>query len=154
MKTCKNCKLEKSLDDFKVQVKDNKKYYRAVCIKCSNFLANHKKQLNIKSNLTTYISKSLDNAKTRAKNKGFEFSLTKEWYIANLPSHCPVFNTVLDFTSTLDEHKPSIDRVNSAKGYTEENCKIISWKANNIKNQWNLHELQAVVNYLKQNDYC
>lgn len=150
MKTCKTCKTEKSLDSFRVQVKNNKKYYRAVCIKCSNFITNHKRHLNIKSNLNNFITKSLDNAKRRAKSKGFEFSLTKEWYLANLPKYCPVFNTVLDFTSTLDEHKPSIDRVNSAKGYTEDNCKIISWKANNIKNQWNLNELAAVVNYLKQ----
>ena len=151
MKTCKTCKVEKSLDDFRVQIRNNKKYYRAVCIECANYTTNNKRQHNVKSDLNAFITKSLDNAKQRAKVKGFEFSLTKEWYIGNLPKYCPVFNTVLDFSSTLDEHKPSIDRVNSAKGYTEDNCKIISWKANNIKNQWTVEELEAVVNYLKKN---
>lgn len=150
MKTCKTCKVEKSLDCFRSQIKNNNIYYRAVCIICSNLETNEKKQQNIKSNINNFVTKSLDNAKQRAKVKGFEFSLTKEWYLANLPKYCPVFNTTLDFTSTLDEHKPSIDRLNSSKGYTEDNCKIISWKANNIKNQWSVDELEAVVNYLKQ----
>ena len=139
-KTCKTCKNNYPIEYF---YKNGNKYRALSCKYCK--YTSIKKQ-----DISNFTRISINNAKTRANKKGLEFNLTVNWYINNLPKYCPVFNTKLDFTSDLDEAIPSIDRINSAKGYTEDNCRIISWKANRIKNQWTVDELAAVVAYLKQ----
>lgn len=140
-KICKTCLIEKDLSEYykHSRCKGNK---RPTCKQCYNSTN--------KVNIDKFINYALKNARLRAKSNNLEFNLTPEWYKENYPEYCPVFNTKLDFTSKDDEYKPSIDRLNSAKGYTTDNCRIISWKANNIRNQWTLEELTAVVEYLKQ----
>ena len=47
------------------------------------------------------------------------------------------------------ETSPSLDRIDSTKGYTKNNVQIISWKANRIKAYATVVELETVVKYMK-----
>ena len=53
-------------------------------------------------------------------------------------------------------NSPSIDRIDSTKGYVKGNVKIISLRANMMKNDANLQELQKfcnnILNYMNNED--
>jgi len=88
-------------------------------------------------------------AKTRAKQKNLEFNLElKDIYI---PEYCPVFGIKLENRKDFEGHidtSPSLDRIDNTKGYIKGNVKIISSKANRIKNDGTREEHQKVVEYL------
>lgn len=90
------------------------------------------------------------NAKSRAKRGNIEFSITKDWLIANAPIRCPLLEVELTYNadrSTLSS--ASVDRIDPNKGYTPANCKVISCKANRMKSNANLDELIKLVNNMK-----
>lgn len=45
---------------------------------------------------------------------------------------------------------PSLDRFDNAKGYTPENIVVISSRANRLKSNASLEELQAIVKYMEK----
>lgn len=75
-------------------------------------------------------------AKHRAANKGVEFSIDYEWLVERLaPMRCEL--TGIELKMTDDEYvgkqspfAPSIDRINSSKGYSKENCRVVCWGIN------------------------
>lgn len=79
-------------------------------------------------------------ARYRAKQIGVEFDL--HFTDIELPTHCPVFGLELDYAATKQcDNSPSIDRVDSTKGYTKDNIWIVSWKFNSLKKNATLQEL-------------
>jgi hypothetical protein len=54
--------------------------------------------------------------------------------------------------STRERHfnAPSVDRINSTKGYTKDNIWIISHRANQLKNDATLAEMKLMVENLNQ----
>lgn len=99
-----------------------------------------------------WIIRTLDAAKARAKKFNREFSITKEDFKIP-PTHCPVLGFKLDYSlgkgkKTFQDNSPSIDRVDSSKDYIKSNVKIISWKANKIKRNFNIEELTLILKYM------
>ena len=74
----------------------------------------------------------------------------------DIPDHCPIFNIPLNYEGTGREgfsrgdNSPSIDRIDSRKGYTKDNIHIISWRANRIKNDSTPEELRALADYMEK----
>ena len=70
-----------------------------------------------------------------------------------VPTHCPVLGIELDYTSKPNgdrqDNSPSIDRVDSGKGYTLDNVVIMSWKANRIKNNGGWQDHQKIADFIK-----
>lgn len=65
------------------------------------------------------------------------------------PTHCPVLGIELDwFSDKTVENSPSIDRLDSNKGYVKGNVCIMSWRANRIKNDGTKEEHQLIVDFL------
>jgi hypothetical protein len=90
------------------------------------------------------------NTKQRATKLGLDFSLTKEWLIDNAPTRCPLLDIELVYNADKSvENTASVDRKNSAQGYTIENCKIISFKANRIKSNASVDEIALLVKNMK-----
>jgi len=91
------------------------------------------------------------NAKKRAAEKGLDFSLTLE--SLKIPKYCPLLNIPLLDEANLPINSPSIDRVRLDFGYTPDNCRIISMKANTMKNNATPGELldfsQNIIKYLR-----
>lgn len=94
---------------------------------------------------TRYREAAVTNAFNRAKKCGLPYSLDEakiDW-----PNFCPVLGIPLDRRDR--DHAPSIDRLIPEKGYTNDNCRVISMRANRIKNDASLEELEQIVAYLK-----
>ena len=96
-------------------------------------------------NNTTEEYKIWHRAKSRSKQKGLEFNLEVSDIV--IPSVCPVFNVPFDKNS--NDYTYSIDRIDPNKGYIKGNIMIICNKANRIKSDACLEELEQVVNYVK-----
>lgn len=77
-------------------------------------------------NIVHYL---LKHAKARAKQRGIEYSLTPEDII--LPEVCPVMQ--VPFIPQDKKYTYSLDRKDSAKGYTKDNVWVISLIANSMK---------------------
>ena len=92
-------------------------------------------------------------SKQRAKLKNRDHSITVDDIKAIYPTDgcCPIFGMKLEFNNAgFRENSPSIDRIDSSKGYTTDNIQIISWKANRIKSYATVEELEIIVAYMKQ----
>jgi len=79
-------------------------------------------------------------AKYRAKQKSLEFKITKEDIV--IPDTCPLLG--IPMTS------PSLDRIDSSKGYIKGNVWVISNRANTLKNDATLSELKTLVENLER----
>ncbi len=80
------------------------------------------------------------NAKQRAYDKGLEFSLSKEFIEKALKKgKCAQTDIKFDFNENsggkgqASPWSPSIDRKDSNKGYTEDNCQIVALIYNRAK---------------------
>ena len=89
------------------------------------------------------------NAKHGAKLRNIEFTITiDDIYI---PSVCPVFKTSwAEVEEGRRPNSPSIDRIDNKLGYVPGNVWVISLRANLIKKDATLSELEALVAALKQ----
>ena len=67
------------------------------------------------------------------------------------PSHCPILGIKLDYfvKGAPTENSPSFDRIDSSKGYVKGNVQIISNKANIMKSNASLEEIEALYFYMK-----
>lgn len=91
-------------------------------------------------------------AKKRARNKNIPFDLTYEHLLAILTEYCPIFKTPFMYGENrgIQDHSPSIDRINSKAGYIVGNVVIISVKANRIKSAYNAKDLYKVADWLHE----
>lgn len=83
----------------------------------------------------------LKQARTRAKDKNLEFDLVLE--DIKIPQRCPIMDEILQYIPhAYSDYSPSIDRVDSSRGYTKDNIQIISTIANRMK--WNATKEQLL----------
>lgn len=95
--------------------------------------------------------KLLRNARLRAQARGLDFDLEISDIV--LPELCPVLGTKISYGGgRQNENSPSLDRIDSSLGYTKGNVRVISWRANRIKSDATLSELEAIVSYIKSNE--
>jgi hypothetical protein len=83
-------------------------------------------------------------AKKNADRDGRLFTLKVE--DITIPSLCPVLGLPLD--SRDRNHSPSLDRRDNSKGYTKENVRVISMKANRLKGDASIEDIQALLSYM------
>jgi hypothetical protein len=92
-------------------------------------------------------------AKRRAQSAGLPFDLEEGDIV--FPETCPILGIPIVLEKTDGPRKrcdntPSLDRKVPAKGYVKDNVCVISWRANRLKNDATLEELEAIVKYLKE----
>jgi len=75
--------------------------------------------------------------KKRAIKKKIDFNLTAEWVKEKLSLGLCVVTGIPFKTepnnSAINPYLPSVDRVDSKKGYTEDNCQLVIVAFNNLK---------------------
>lgn len=87
-------------------------------------------------------------ARIRAKEKGLEFDLEIEDII--VPDVCPVLSIPLKVGDGLANwFSPSIDRIDNSRGYTKDNIMVISRRANSIKSDSTIEEMEKILEYMK-----
>ena len=125
---CMKCNTMKPVSEFHKH-KKCKGGYNSVCKTCRVPLS---KQSHIDRSPERRI---FDSAKSRAAIKGREFNIDLE--DIHIPDYCPVF-----LTPMID---PSIDRIDSEKGYIKGNIRIISRRANLLKNNASVEEMTLIL---------
>jgi len=138
---CKECKNTKS-SNYRNQ---NRKKYNEYCrIKKKESYTTEKRREIYKKNIEKEIYQA---AKTRAKNNNLPFTITLKDVI--IPDICPVFGIKLNTGDRLNS--PTLDRIDNKLGYVDGNVKIISSKANRLKNNGTLEEFKQIIEYLEKN---
>lgn len=100
----------------------------------------------------TWHSTIYDGFKTRAKKSGIAVTMTKEEFeTIKIPDRCPVLDIpiIKNQTNHCNGFSPSVDRIDNSRGYEFDNVTIISQKANRIKNNATIEELEQVVAWMK-----
>jgi hypothetical protein len=81
--------------------------------------------------------------KGRSEKRNLEFDLTKEWIKKKLDAgYCELSGEKFCLEASIETHwhpySPSIDRIDSKKGYTQDNCRIILVSVNMGLGEWGL----------------
>ena len=120
---CPNCKCLKPKETF---------VYRrcADCVKKSKLA--HYRRMSTEARLWRA-------ARSRARRKGIEFDLLLEDIV--IPEQCPVLGIPMDH--------PSLDRFDPTRGYTADNVRVISMRANMIKNDATVEDLERILAYMR-----
>lgn len=90
----------------------------------------------------TYATRLLHSCKARSISKKWQFELTLEWIKERLERGiCDVTGLPFDFKKPANGNhfsplSPSIDRIDSSKPYTKENCRVVCMIYNVCKGQW------------------
>ena len=126
-------------------------------------IALHNKQEHIKASKKKYrenkkqedpimywASNRISKTRSKCKKYNVPFTLTIEWLIENMKTHCPLLGIELTFGEINFVNSASIDRKDPMLGYTPQNCMVISNKANRIKSDATLQELVMLVENLKK----
>ncbi|NJO30883.1 MAG: hypothetical protein HC874_27525 [Richelia sp. SL_2_1] len=162
-KYCKHCDNYKDINEFYISrvrksgidtycidcnkqrtknVKD-KRRSNNLCIVCGIELTTSKKYCDVclhnkyvyhkKFIKTDLRRKLIYNTKKNAKERNIYFDLVIDDII--IPEYCPVLGIKLNFNNqkSMDD-SPSIDRIDSNKGYIKDNIMVISFRANRGKN--------------------
>lgn len=88
-------------------------------------------------------------ARRRARNRGVPFSIAKEDVV--IPEFCPVLGIPLRIGLCITcPNSPTIDRVIPQLGYIKGNVCVISHKANTMKSDATLQELELLVAFLRR----
>ena len=96
----------------------------------------------------------LKGAKQRAKKKGRAFTIAAQDILEVWPlgGRCPVLGIVLETgLGKRGEGSPSLDRIDSTKGYEVGNIAVISWRANALKNNGSADEHQKITDWMREN---
>lgn len=97
-------------------------------------------------------------ARQRAKTLGMEFNLTSEYVASIAPDLCPVFSLPMEYpdgslrrgmTQGPQLFSASLDRITPSRGYVIGNVAVICHKANRIKADASLAEIEAVAVWLR-----
>lgn len=88
-------------------------------------------------------------AHRRAKKRGLEFDLDYSDIV--VPEFCPLLGVKMKLGSKIAlPESPSLDRIDSTKGYVKGNVWVISRRANTIKSDASLKELKFLVQNLER----
>ena len=94
-------------------------------------------------------SRLLLDAKKRAKARGLPFDLMAE--DVAVPAVCPVLGIPLVVNAgRCGPNSPTIDRIIPERGYVRGNVAVISHRANTIKSDASVEEIEAVLRYVKE----
>ena len=88
-------------------------------------------------------------AKKRSEKSGIDFNI--QISDIQIPSVCPVFGfefEVGDGKGPSDK-SPSLDRIDNTKGYVKGNILVISFKANKMKNDGTIDDMEKLLCFMK-----
>ena len=174
MKTCTKCDQEKPVSEFgkDAQKRDG---LRPVCKQCNREVAKvwelRTKETRVEQGRkwkaanralindtakawrqhgSGSVSEMLSQAKKRAKKAGIPFTVTAA--DVPIPELCPVFGKPLARGNTKGPSpwSPSLDKIIPALGYIPGNVRVLSHKANLMKNDATPEELSVFAKWIQQ----
>lgn len=94
-------------------------------------------------------------AQARAYKRKLELDITPE--DISIPAICPVLGIPIFSGSGaggFTDNSPSVDRINPNKGYTKDNIRVISHRANRLKYNATLEEIRLIYKDLLRIRLC
>lgn len=85
-------------------------------------------------------------ARKRALSRGLPFSIKPDDIV--IPGACPILGIPLLADGPRDS-RPSLDRVIPEQGYTPDNVRVVSFRANRIKSDATAEELRRILAYVE-----
>lgn len=154
-RTCVSCNESKIISDFFNYYKTRSKpTYRKQCKACQATTASKQRLRNKFNNAEHHsIREKLNGARKRAKEQGLEFNITIE-DLMPFPSHCEILGLELTykvFGNDRPDNGVSLDKIVPSRGYTKENVRIISMRANRLKSDLDLDTILKIKEYIERN---
>lgn len=159
---CTTCGTEKPLNEFyndKRKVGGKRRYCKECCREYQRsdaFKAVRRKhqstpeyKIGVKQRRVRIKERIiLKSAKIRAKKEKWDFNLDITDIV--IPDICPVLGIPLrrDNPCLLD-NSPTLDRIDSSKGYVKGNVCVISNRANRMKGNFTIEDFQKIINYMR-----
>jgi len=172
--TCSSCKQSKPVTEFPLNNKARSGYssHCKICKKTrygnqfQSYYAENKSRLNANTKawrekkreedpIDFWVHNNLVAVKGRAKRNELAFDLDVEFLKSIVVSHCPLLGCELIYGLKKDAEfsdrgrGASLDRKDPKMGYTKENVWIVSYRANSIKQDATLEELELIVERLR-----
>jgi len=118
------------------------------CTSCGCLLKEQMKTRFRKHGLSSFPSyQLLKYARKRARDLNLEFNIDLSDII--IPQYCPILGVELIKSGNYSDNQPSLDRVDSSKGYVKGNVAIVSLRANRLKQDATIDELEGIIKYIK-----
>lgn len=166
-KTCRTCQKVKPIDEFWMQRARSQRRQSECkgCMRLRNAAWTRENKDVVRSKNNAVITRRrqsdtarflLSMAKYRAKRSGLDFDLTADDLV--IPEVCPVLGIPIvsragaNPTMQEKDSSPSIDRIDSSKGYTKNNVIVVSFRANRLKNNASIQELKQIAKFYEQFD--
>lgn len=93
-----------------------------------------------------HLRKLLNRARQRCKLTGREITITLADLV--MPSHCPALGIPLVWGGKRTANSPTLDRIDNARGYVPGNVAVISFRANTLKSDASLAEIEGLRAYM------
>lgn len=168
---CKKCRNERNRELYRKNPKVISEYYYAnkttINKRTKKYYADNKQEIleqkkeyyqrnaeNIilqKSNYRKYQPEKemLTKARARAKKHGLDFNLDLE--DIQIPETCPYLKIPLvKGVAGMTDSSPSLDRIDTKKGYVKGNVEVVSWRANRLKSDMSLAEVIMIAERLNE----
>jgi len=147
-KACSKCGEVKPLSAFP-RARSKKTGFQAYCLACHRKTNKAYVKSCIEKDLVKWKLKILlKDSKIRAKKAKLDHDLDLNYLLEILPTHCPYLGSQFHWEARTDcglrgshPFSPSIDRIDSSRGYVKGNVAIVSHRANSIKNDATEQEL-------------
>lgn len=136
IKTCPKCGTE-------FHGRTNQKFCSDAC-RTNDWSAKNRGKIN-KYNATNKVNSMYSRLKSRAKASNIPFNIEKTDLV--IPTHCPVLGIELVWGEGkgYQPYSPSVDKIKPNLGYVKGNVRVISARANLLKNDATIEELEKVL---------
>lgn len=86
-------------------------------------------------------------AQSRARKTGVEFTIQVGDVV--VPTHCPILGNEISILTASAANGASLDRIDNTRGYVPGNVAVISRRANRMKGDLSLADLEAISSYMR-----
>ncbi len=150
MKTCTKCGNQKLFSQFNKR-KASVDGLQPICNLCSKtrLKLNYSKKMD---SIDGHIEMILAKIKKRAKDNNLNFNLTVAYLKSIIVITCPILNVELTWCKKSGKptnDSPSLDRFKPKLGYVEGNVGWMSFRANRLKNDSSVEEIEKLLNWMK-----
>lgn len=124
-----------------------------VCVDCSRIDLYQTERDRYRTTENT-LAYQLRQRKNSAIKQGIPFNITLEQI--EQPEYCPVLGIKLNYAwggnqgHLRDPNKATLDKLVPELGYVPGNVFVISWRANRLKADMTIQELEKILNYMKE----
>lgn len=89
-------------------------------------------------------------SKASAKRRNIQFDLEISDIV--IPDICPILNIPIEWDYGSRNTSPSVDRINNKYGYVKSNVQIISNRANTVKSNMSIADVERLLAYMRSHE--